>query len=70
MDARQEDLRATAEAIAADAERLRVIEDEKAGLAIDDPRMVELSDEAASIAEALLPKTAAQSELAEDAAEA
>ena len=70
MDPQQEDLRATAEAIAADAERLRAIEDEKAGLAVDDPRMVQLSDEAAAIARALLPKTAAQRELAEDAAEA
>jgi hypothetical protein len=69
VDPQQEDLRATAEAIAADAERLRAIEDEKAGLAVDDPRMVQLSDEAAAIARALLPKTAAQRELAEEAAE-
>lgn len=70
MDPRQEDLRATAEAIAADADRLRAIEDEKASLPIDDPRMLQLSDEAEAIARALLPKTAAQSELLEEAAEA
>lgn len=70
MDPRQEDLRATAEAIAADADRLRAIEDEKASLPIDDPRMLQLSDEAEAIARALLPKTAAQSELLEKAAEA
>jgi hypothetical protein len=69
MDPRQEDLRATAEAIAADADRLRVIEEEKASISIEDPRMIQLSDEAAAIARALLPKTVAQSELSEEAAE-
>ena len=58
------DLRATAEDIAADAARLTAIEEEKARLGSDDPRLLELSAEGEAIARRLVPKTAAESELA------
>ena len=53
----ENDLRATAEDIAADATRLAAIEEEKAGLETDDPRLVELSAEGEAIARRLVPKT-------------
>ena len=61
------DLRATAEDIAADAARLAAIEEEKARLGTDDPRLLELSAEGEEIARRLVPKTAAESELAGEA---
>ncbi len=63
----QEDLRATAADIAADAARLTAIEDEKARLGTDDPRLAELSAEGEAIARRLVPKTAAETELANEA---
>ena len=63
----ENDLRATAEDIAADAARLTEIENEKTRLGADDPRLVELSAESQAIARRLVPKTAAERELAEDA---
>jgi hypothetical protein len=63
----ENDLRATAEDIAADATRLAAIEDKKAGLEADDPRLTELSAEGEAIARRLVPKTAAESELAAEA---
>jgi hypothetical protein len=61
------DLRATAEDIEADAARLAAIEAEKARLGTDDPRLLELSAEGEAIARRLVPKTAAESELAGEA---
>lgn len=66
MDEIHDDLRATADAIANDAERLTAIEEEKATLADDHPRLVELSREAQQIARNLVPKTAAETELAKE----
>jgi hypothetical protein len=63
----ENDLRATAEDIAADAARLTAIEDEKARLGTDDPRLVELSTEGEAIARRLVHKTVAESELATEA---
>jgi hypothetical protein len=63
----ENDLRATAEDIAADAARLAEIEDEKGRLDADDPRLVELSVEGEALARRLVPKTAAESELAAEA---
>jgi hypothetical protein len=59
-----DDLRATSEDVAADAERLRLIEERKQALPADDPELLELSAEAERIARGLVPKTVAQSELA------
>jgi hypothetical protein len=66
MSELHEDLRATADAIAGDAERLAAIEEEKAELADDDPKFVALSLEAQRIARSLVPKTTAELELATD----
>jgi hypothetical protein len=62
------ELRATAEDIAADAARLQEIEEEKAGLDAADPRVVALSEEAERLAKRLVPKAAAERELADTAA--
>ena len=59
-----DDLRATSEDVAADAERLRRIEERKLALSPDDPELIRLSEEAERIARALVPKTVAQKELA------
>ena len=59
-----DDLRATSEDVAADAERLRQIEERKQALSADDPELLELAEEAERIARGLVPKTVAQAELA------
>ena len=63
------DLRATAEDVAADAARIQKIEEEKARLDPSDPRVAELAAESERLAQRLVPKTAAERELA-DAAQA
>jgi hypothetical protein len=60
MDELEEDIRATAQSIEADADRLAAIEDEKKGLESDDPRLLELSREAELISKRLVPKTVAE----------
>ena len=65
MSELENDMRATAESIAADAARLSGIEAEKAALEADDPRLVELSVESDKLARRIVPKTAAERELAE-----
>jgi len=67
MDDLEEDIRATAQSIEADADRLAAIEDEKKDLGSDDPRMLELSREAESISKRLLPKTIAEHALVGEA---
>jgi hypothetical protein len=62
-----DDLHATADSIATDAERLSAIEEEKAALDADDPRMIELSAESEQLANGLVPKTGAESQLANEA---
>lgn len=64
MDPLEEDLRATAGSIEADADRLAAIEDEKKLLGAEDPRLLELSAEAELIAKRLVPKTVAERALA------
>jgi hypothetical protein len=59
------DLRATAEDIAADAARLTKIELEKTRLEPHDPRMIDLSVEGERIARRLVPKTVAERDLAD-----
>jgi hypothetical protein len=61
-----EDLHATSEDIAADAARLKAIEQEKAHLDADDPRTLALSEESENIARRLLPKTVAEHEIADE----
>jgi hypothetical protein len=57
------DIQATAEDIAADSEALQGIETEKATLDTDDPRLLELSEEAKALARGIASKTVAQHEL-------
>jgi hypothetical protein len=59
----EDDLRATAEDIAADSARLTRIEIEKTNLDADDPRLPDLSAEGERIARRIVPKTAAESDL-------
>ena len=60
MDDLEEDIRATAQSIEADADRLAAIEDEKKALGSADPRLLELSREAELISKRLVPKTVAE----------
>ena len=60
MDDLEEDVRATAQSIEADADRLAAIEDEKKTLNSADPRLLELSREAEFISKRLVPKTVAE----------
>ncbi len=63
------DLRATAEDIAADAARLKEIEEEKSRLSPSDPRVKVLSAESEAIARRLVPKTVAEREISDITAE-
>ena len=62
----EDDLRATADDIAADATRLAEIENEKSTLDPTDPRLKGLSQESEEIAKGLVPKTAAESAIVEE----
>jgi hypothetical protein len=64
------DLHATAEDIEADAARLKEIEAQKAGLDAGDPLVAKLSREGEALAKRLVPKTIAERELTDAAAEA
>lgn len=57
------DLKATAEDIAADAAQLKALEEEKAGLEPEDPRVQELSAKSERLARRLVPKTVAEREI-------
>jgi hypothetical protein len=58
-----DDLKATSEAIVADADRLRGIEERKRALPEGDPQLLTLSEEAEAIARRLVPKTIAERQL-------
>jgi hypothetical protein len=62
----EEDLRATAEDIAEDANELKEVEEEKTRLESDDPRLLELSGKGERIARRLHQKTVVERELAEE----
>jgi hypothetical protein len=61
------DFRATTEDIAADAARLKEIEETKSSLDPADPRAQALSEEGEAIARRLVPKTVAEREMADEA---
>ena len=67
MDELEEDIRATAQSIETDADRLAAIEDEKKLLDSDDPRLLELSREAELISKRLVPQTIAERALVAEA---
>ncbi len=64
-DQEREDLRATAEDLLADAQRLKEIERRKLELDPADPEMLELAVESESVARRMAPKAAAQRALSE-----
>lgn len=70
MSDRDMDLRATAEDLAADAARLEEIEKTKVRLGIDHADAVTLADEALALARRMVGKTAAERDIAIEAARA
>ena len=62
-----DDVRATAESIASDAERLKQIERAKALLPANDPRVAELAREAELLIDEMAAKATEQSLLVDDA---
>ena len=64
-----EDLRSTTESIAHDAQRLRELELKKASLDVDDPRLLDLSEEGRRLGERLARSTRAEEQLARLAAD-
>ncbi len=60
----EDDLRATAEAIISDAEKVKGIEQEKLDLPPGDARIPELADEAEEVAERILQEATVERELA------
>jgi hypothetical protein len=64
----EEDLKAVAESIAGDAERLQAVEEAKVDTDAEDPRMASLVDESERLIEGIRRKGAAQTVLAEQAA--
>jgi hypothetical protein len=62
-----DDLHVTADAIEADAARIQAIEQEKSTLDADNPRTVDLSVESNRIARAMMTKTKAELEIANEA---
>lgn len=67
MSERGDDVRVTAEQLAADADRLQAIEAAKVALPDDDPRVVALSEEALALTEAMAETAKVQLEVATDA---
>jgi hypothetical protein len=62
----EDDLRTTAQSIAADAERLKQVEEAKTELAGDDPKLGDLTEQAERIINEVNSKGALQSALAEE----
>ncbi len=65
-----DDLKATAQSIIADADRITDIEEEKLELDPGDERVVALADEAEAVANRLLQEAGIERELAQQAADA
>ena len=67
MSQTEDDLRAVAESLAVDADRLKSVEQAKATLPIDDPELAELTKESAQIIDEISTKGAHQEALVEEA---
>ncbi len=65
-----DDLKATAQSIIADADRITEIEEEKLGLDAADGRVADLADEAETVAIRLLQQAGIERDLATQAADA
>jgi hypothetical protein len=68
MNELDEDIKATADAIQADAATITAIEDEKIALDVDDPRVEYLSAEAVEVATRLVEEARVERELVVEAA--
>ena len=64
----ESDLRATAESVSVDAERLQALEDVKAKLSGDDPSLVAIAEHAKKLADEISSKASAELSLARKAA--
>ena len=64
--AAEQDLKATADSIRADAGRLATIEDDKLALDADDPQVGRLSDDAVELAERIVQQTTAERQLSQE----
>jgi hypothetical protein len=64
--AAEQDLKATADSIRADAGRLATIEDDKLALDADDPEVGRLSDKAVELAERIVQQTTAERQLSQE----
>jgi hypothetical protein len=62
----EDDLRATSESILDDATRLKALEEQKAGLPADDPRVAELSREIEELARQLAEKATVERVLTDE----
>jgi hypothetical protein len=63
---RQDDVRATADSLVADADRLDEVEATKAELDVDDPRLPGLAEEATRLTEKMAAKARIQERLIKD----
>ena len=68
-DAEEEDLRTTSDAIMADTDKLKAMEERKRTLGPNDEERVALSGEIAGLGRRVAKATEAESEIASDAAE-
>ena len=66
--AAEQDLKATADSIRADAGHLATIEDDKLALDADDPEVGRLSDDAVELAKRIVQQTTAESQLSQEIA--
>ena len=66
MSEAEDDLRTTAQSIAADAERLKQVEEAKTELAVDDPKLGDLTEKAERIIDEISAKGVLQSALVEE----
>ena len=62
----REDFRATADSIRRDADRVKILEEQKRALDPTDPRVLILSEQVEQLAAGLQDKAAAEQELAEE----
>jgi len=70
MNELEEDLRSVSETIVDEADRLKQIEEFKATLPVDDPRVLALSEEAERLAEQMADMASAEKDLAVEASQA
>jgi hypothetical protein len=64
--AAEQDLKATADSIRADAGRLATIEDDKLALDAEDPEVGRLSDDAVELAKRIVQQTTAERQLSQE----